>query len=122
MFGRTLKLSIAKDNGRSVEFDSKRTYADKQQCYECGEEGHLSYKCPINVLGNRDIPTKNTNKKRSQLVEVDDMQTISTEFEGNRFDEDVSSLPVVSNVVATYALQLCWRMYTKFIISNSLLL
>lgn len=63
MFGRTLKLSIAKDNGRSVEFVKKREYPDKQRCYECGEEGHLSYQCPENVLGHREPPQKKSNKK-----------------------------------------------------------
>lgn len=90
MFGRTLKLSIAKDNGRSEEFNTKRIYADKQRCYECGEEGHLSYKCPINVLGNRDIPSRKNSRKKSQLGAADGMQTTSTECEENRFDEDVS--------------------------------
>lgn len=63
MFGRTLKLSIANDNGRSSEFDKKRDYPDKQRCYECGNEGHLSYKCPANVLGSRDPPVKKSSKK-----------------------------------------------------------
>lgn len=66
MFGRTLKVSIAKDNGRSVEFEAKRTYPDKQRCYECGEEGHLSFKCPTNVLGNRDPSQKKNSKKSKQ--------------------------------------------------------
>lgn len=63
MFGRTLKLSIAKDNGRCVEFEKKREYPDKQRCYECGKDGHLSYQCPENVLGHREPPPKKNNKK-----------------------------------------------------------
>ncbi|XP_055322314.1 zinc finger CCHC-type and RNA-binding motif-containing protein 1-like [Sitodiplosis mosellana] len=66
MFGRTLKVSIANDNGRSAEFDAKRTYADKQRCYECGQEGHLSYKCPSNVLGIREPPQKKSSKKNKR--------------------------------------------------------
>jgi hypothetical protein len=25
-------------------------YPDKSRCYECGEEGHLSYECPKNLV------------------------------------------------------------------------
>lgn len=71
MFGRTLKLSIAKDNGRSNEFMQKRDYPDKQRCYECGDEGHLSYKCPANVLGQRDPPQK-SNIKKNPITNVPD--------------------------------------------------
>lgn len=60
MFGRRLRASIATDNGRSAEFIRKRTYENKQRCYECGESGHLSYKCPVNVLGEREPPVKRT--------------------------------------------------------------
>lgn len=70
MFGRTLKISIAKDNGRSQEFDAKRTYPDKQRCYECGQEGHLSYNCPSNVLGNRDPLQKKGNRKNKRATAV----------------------------------------------------
>lgn len=91
MFGRTLKLSIAKDNGRSTEFNSKRIYTEKERCYECGEAGHLSYKCPINVLGNRDLPSKTkNNKKKRPPGTADDMQAMATEFEENQCDDDVS--------------------------------
>lgn len=36
MFGRTLRCSIAKDNGRTPEFIRKKIYKDKSRCYECG--------------------------------------------------------------------------------------
>ncbi|KAK6933422.1 Zinc finger, CCHC-type [Dillenia turbinata] len=54
--GRTLTASIAADNGRAAEFIRKRVYKDKSRCYECGEEGHLSYECPRNQLGPRERP------------------------------------------------------------------
>ncbi|KMZ69155.1 RNA binding protein [Zostera marina] len=54
--GRTLSASIASDNGRASEFIKKRVYKDKSRCYECGEEGHLSYDCPKNQLGPREKP------------------------------------------------------------------
>lgn len=64
MFGRKLKSSIAEDNGRSTEFIRKKVYTDKTQCYECGETGHLSYKCPKNALGERDPPPKKIRKRK----------------------------------------------------------
>ena len=36
LFGRTLKCSIAKDNGRAPEFIKRKIYKDKSFCYECG--------------------------------------------------------------------------------------
>ncbi|KAG0489938.1 hypothetical protein HPP92_006801 [Vanilla planifolia] len=60
--GRTISVSIASDNGRAAEFIRRRVYKDKSRCYECGEEGHLSYECPRNLLGPRERP----NPKRSR--------------------------------------------------------
>ncbi|CAN4126615.1 unnamed protein product [Withania somnifera] len=54
--GRTLTASIACDNGRAAEFIRKKVYKDKSRCYECGEEGHLSYECPKNLFGPRERP------------------------------------------------------------------
>lgn len=98
MFGRTVKLSIVKDNGRSDEFNSKRIYADKQRCYECGQEGHLSYRCPVNVLGNRDIPPKknNNNKPANRQSSAFDSSsgqaTVSSDCEVNRCSKNVSTI------------------------------
>lgn len=64
MFGRRLKSSIAVDNGRSTEFIRRRTYPDKSRCYECGDEGHLSYSCPSNALGDRPPPPKKERKRK----------------------------------------------------------
>lgn len=89
MFGRTLKVSIAKDNGRSVEFDEKRTYADKQRCYECGQEGHLSYKCPSNVLGNRDPPQNKSRKKNKRAATESNVPFSSNDDNDGIHDEDV---------------------------------
>uniref|UniRef100_A0A1B6CXP3 Zinc finger CCHC-type and RNA-binding motif-containing protein 1 n=2 Tax=Clastoptera arizonana TaxID=38151 RepID=A0A1B6CXP3_9HEMI len=72
MFGRTLKCSIAKDNGRSTEFIRRKNYPDKTKCYECGEDGHLSYACPSNALGMRDPPPKKKKKKREHQIEGED--------------------------------------------------
>lgn len=66
LFGRTIKCSIAKDNGRATEFIRKKVYTDKSKCYECGEEGHLSYKCPHNILGDREPPPKKSKKEKKR--------------------------------------------------------
>ena len=36
LFGRKLKCSIAKDNGRAKDFIKRKIYKDKSFCYECG--------------------------------------------------------------------------------------
>jgi len=64
MFGRTLKCSIAKDNGRAADYIRRREYKDKSRCYQCGEYEHLSYNCPSNLFGDRDPPPKKEKKKR----------------------------------------------------------
>jgi len=64
--GRTIKVSIAKDNGRTKEFIKKKVYKDKSKCYECGESGHLSYACSKNSLGERKKPKKEKKKKRKK--------------------------------------------------------
>ncbi|KAI4454539.1 zinc finger cchc-type and rna-binding motif-containing protein 1 [Holotrichia oblita] len=69
IFGRTLKASFAKDNGRSTEFIRRKNYPDKTQCYECGEYGHLSYKCSKNLLGEREPPPKKVRKRKKQNQE-----------------------------------------------------
>ncbi|KAF9594248.1 hypothetical protein IFM89_028905 [Coptis chinensis] len=53
---RSLRVSIATDNGRAAEFIRRKVYKDKSKCYECGEDGHLSYECPRNMLGPRERP------------------------------------------------------------------
>ncbi|GAQ84183.1 RNA recognition motif and CCHC-type zinc finger domains containing protein [Klebsormidium nitens] len=60
--GRTINVSIAKDNGRAAEFIKRREYVDKSRCYECGKEGHLSYECPKNQLGPREPPAKKSRR------------------------------------------------------------
>lgn len=67
LFGRTVKASIAIDNGRAAEFIRRRNYTDKSKCYECGEDGHLSYSCPNNLLGEREPPPKKEKKKKKKL-------------------------------------------------------
>ncbi|XP_011314049.1 zinc finger CCHC-type and RNA-binding motif-containing protein 1 [Fopius arisanus] len=62
--GRTIKSSIAADNGRSTEFIRRREYPNKSQCWECGEEGHLSYICTHNTLGPRTPPPKKTRVRK----------------------------------------------------------
>lgn len=65
--GRILKSSIAIDNGRSTEFIRRRDYPDKSQCYECGQEGHLSYCCSNNMLGPREPPPKKMRIRKKNV-------------------------------------------------------
>ncbi|KAF5405522.1 Zinc finger CCHC-type and RNA-binding motif-containing protein 1 [Paragonimus heterotremus] len=68
LLGRTIKASIAKDNGRAAEFIRRREYPNKSRCYECGEFGHLSYKCSRNILGEREPPVKKKKvRKQAEL-------------------------------------------------------
>jgi len=64
LHGRTLKVSIAADNGRTREFLHHVEYPDKSRCFECGAAGHLSYECPRNQLGQRERPQPNKKRKR----------------------------------------------------------
>jgi len=68
MFGRTIKCSVAKDNGRTTEFIRRKVYKSKERCYECGEEGHLSFVCPNNLLGDREPPLKKEKKKKTEVT------------------------------------------------------
>ncbi|KAF7132629.1 hypothetical protein RHSIM_Rhsim09G0147300 [Rhododendron simsii] len=64
---RTLKASIAADNGRTTEFIRRKVYKDKSRCYECGEEGHLSYECPRNQLGARERPQPKQSRRDGEV-------------------------------------------------------
>ncbi|KAJ8245682.1 hypothetical protein GJAV_G00273350 [Gymnothorax javanicus] len=79
LFGRTVKASIAIDNGRAAEFIRRRNYTDKSRCYECGDFGHLSYACPKNILGERDPPKKKEKKKKKKVEEPEDVNEESEE-------------------------------------------
>ncbi|KAG7324059.1 hypothetical protein KOW79_012075 [Hemibagrus wyckioides] len=84
LFGRTVKASIAIDNGRAAEFIRRRNYTDKTKCYECGEDGHLSYACPKNLLGEREPPPKKEKKKKKKMVtkHLDEVEPEESEDEG----------------------------------------
>lgn len=92
LFGRTIKCVIATDNGRATEFIRKKNYPDKTRCYECGDEGHLSYKCPKNILGDREPPPKKTKKeKKREREEKSDFHNLSdseSENEGENPKQD----------------------------------
>uniref|UniRef100_A0A671Z1J9 Zinc finger CCHC-type and RNA-binding motif-containing protein 1 n=1 Tax=Sparus aurata TaxID=8175 RepID=A0A671Z1J9_SPAAU len=79
LFGRTLKASIAVDNGRATEFIRRRDYVDKTKCYECGDTGHLSYACPKNMLGEREPPKKKEKKKKKKAQQPDEEKEESEE-------------------------------------------
>lgn len=85
--GRTLRASIAADNGRAAEFIRKRIYKDKSRCYECGEEGHLSYECPRNFLGPRERPVA---KKGRRSAGENRGRDNGYNFEGDEEEEDAA--------------------------------
>ncbi|XP_039997586.1 zinc finger CCHC-type and RNA-binding motif-containing protein 1 isoform X2 [Xiphias gladius] len=85
LFGRTVKASIAIDNGRAAEFIRRRNYTDKSKCYECGDSGHLSYACPKNMLGEREPPKKKEKKKKKKAQQpehVEEEEEEESEEEG----------------------------------------
>uniref|UniRef100_A0A8C4WWR1 Zinc finger CCHC-type and RNA-binding motif-containing protein 1 n=2 Tax=Eptatretus burgeri TaxID=7764 RepID=A0A8C4WWR1_EPTBU len=98
LFGRMLKASIAIDNGRASEFIRKKRYADKTRCYECGEEGHLSYACPKNLLGEREPPKKKERKRRRTPVEP-------TEQEAENSESDEGEDPALDSLSQAIAFQ-----------------
>ncbi|XP_024402537.1 U11/U12 small nuclear ribonucleoprotein 31 kDa protein isoform X2 [Physcomitrium patens] len=100
---RTLKVSIAEDNGRAKEFIRRREYKDKSRCYECGEGGHLSYECPKNLLGSRERPvakrkrgeqTRHDGDSRRDLNESDE-EVDETQFEDDDWASAVASTGMV---------------------------
>ncbi|KNA11500.1 hypothetical protein SOVF_134680 [Spinacia oleracea] len=88
--GRTLSASIASDNGRAAEFIRRRVYKDKSRCYECGEEGHLSYECPKNQLGPRErpVPKKGRREKEQRRKEDEEEEAREGDEEEVAFEED----------------------------------
>jgi U11/U12 small nuclear ribonucleoprotein SNRNP31 len=92
-----LKCSIARDNGRSFEVQFKKSnrnskeklHEEKTRCFECGvrrvdqngyfsffmflcfikEFDHLSYQCPKNMLGTRELQKKNKKKDKRKNKE-----------------------------------------------------
>ncbi|XP_032675652.1 zinc finger CCHC-type and RNA-binding motif-containing protein 1-like [Odontomachus brunneus] len=83
--GRIVKSSIAVDNGRSTEFIRRRDYPDKSQCYECGQEGHLSYCCSNNALGPRKPPPKKIRIRKKNIKQE--------KYNTNYFDDDSDEAP-----------------------------
>ncbi|XP_017573292.1 zinc finger CCHC-type and RNA-binding motif-containing protein 1 isoform X1 [Pygocentrus nattereri] len=90
LFSRTVKASIAVDNGRAAEFIRRRNYSDKSRCYECGEDGHLSYSCPKNLLGEREPPPKKEKKKKKKIKHTEEVEPEESEDEGE--DPAIDSL------------------------------
>ena len=93
LFNRTIKCNIAKDNGRTPEFIKRKEYKDKSACYECGEAGHLSFKCPKNLLGEREPPPKKQKKRKNEENEQSNDEIGSSLdaslSEQQRLDEDL---------------------------------
>lgn len=92
--GRTIRSSIAVDNGRSTEFIRRKDYPDKSQCYECGQEGHLSYACSHNTLGPRDPPPKKIRIRKKNKTSA----THDTSYYDSDSDEGVRKCRQSSHV------------------------
>ncbi|XP_032361592.1 zinc finger CCHC-type and RNA-binding motif-containing protein 1 [Etheostoma spectabile] len=92
LFGRTVKASIAVDNGRATEFIRRRNYTDKTKCYECGDTGHLSYACPKNILGEREPPKKKEKKKKKKAEQPEHVEEEEEESEEEGEDPTLDSL------------------------------
>ncbi|CAN9508243.1 unnamed protein product [Ophioblennius macclurei] len=92
LFGRTVKASIAIDNGRAAEFIRRRNYTDKTKCYECGDSGHLSYACPKNMLGEREPPKKKEKKKKKKAQQPEHIEEEEEESEEEGEDPALDSL------------------------------
>ena len=93
LFERKIKCVIAKDNGRASEFIRKKEYPDKSTCYECGNEGHLSYDCPKNILGKREPPPKKEkkSKKQREAEKERSKNLIKSYYDDNVQNEDESN-------------------------------
>ncbi|XP_058082691.1 U11/U12 small nuclear ribonucleoprotein 31 kDa protein [Magnolia sinica] len=89
---RSLTVSIAADNGRAPEFIRRKVYKDKSRCYECGQDGHLSYECPKNQLGPRERPVPKRARKAQattgQFVGGDDGEGSDGEGGEALFEDD----------------------------------
>ncbi|XP_075525624.1 zinc finger CCHC-type and RNA-binding motif-containing protein 1-like [Dermacentor variabilis] len=81
LMGRTLRATIAKYNGRAPEFIRRKEYKDKSRCFECGEEGHLSYRCPRNSFGEREAPQKKKKRRKAQLPKEQEVEATESENE-----------------------------------------
>ncbi|XP_051911930.1 zinc finger CCHC-type and RNA-binding motif-containing protein 1 [Hippocampus zosterae] len=92
LFGRTVKASIAIDNGRATEFIRRRNYTDKSRCYECGDTGHMSYACPKNMLGEREPPKKKEKKKKKKAQQLEHVEEEELESEEEGEDPALDSL------------------------------
>ncbi|XP_014473905.1 PREDICTED: zinc finger CCHC-type and RNA-binding motif-containing protein 1-like [Dinoponera quadriceps] len=112
IYGRTVKSSIAVDNGRSTEFIHRKDYPDKSQCYECGQEGHLSYCCSNNSLGPRKPPPKKMRIRKKNVkqekydtgyFDSDNEEAISKKarFDNDNIEDDSEEEPeTLSAVIA----------------------
>uniref|UniRef100_A0A668VS53 Zinc finger CCHC-type and RNA-binding motif-containing protein 1 n=2 Tax=Oreochromis aureus TaxID=47969 RepID=A0A668VS53_OREAU len=102
LFGRTVKASIAIDNGRAAEFIRRRNYTDKSRCYECGDSGHLSYACPKNMLGEREPPKKKEKKKKKKAQQPEQTEE---EEEGEEESEEEGEDPALDSLSQAIAFQ-----------------
>lgn len=90
-------------------------YPNKSQCYECGELGHLSYKCSKNLLGEREPPPKK-NRKRKKRVQMPECDTERADYFKDSDEEVVGAESVEEDVNDCETLSAAIAMEVMFLI------
>lgn len=98
---------------------NRKEYHDKSSCYECGKEGHLSYACPTNKLGERQPPPKKQRVRRKIKVylifvlKINDLPIYSHDFiiyRGMMEQKVVMNQTVIKTTIARQTNVKIWKL------------